>query len=255
MTQVKMYLIAIILVIVTACISTAQEPVPWHRQPHLKAAYDLSKTKILVVAANGFNPAETLQMAECWKQWGAQVEFAGPERTLTGDTEGLAPGNTPPTLRVDYLLSEVDPSRYDVLFIAGGEGIPNLLAKNREQLARLIDGVYGRGKVVSAICHGPMALSASTAVKGKRLTAQGDPQRRALEEAGAVLVNEIAVVDGHLVTGQWPHMETFAITLAERVQFPSGGGPYEKMMAARTPLERAVDDLRNSYRFEPRRPW
>lgn len=252
MTQARRFLIGIILVVVNACVATAQEPVPWHRQPHLNAAYNLSKTRILVVAAKEFNPAETVQMAECWKQWGAQVEFAGPERTLTGDTEGLPAGSNPPTLRVDYLLSEVDPSRYDVLFIAGGEGVADLLAQNREQLARLIDGVNGHGKIVSAICHGPMALSASTAVKGKRLTAQGEPQRQALEQAGAILLNEIAVVDGQLVTGQWPHMEAFAVTLAERIQFPSGGGPYEKMLAARTPLERAVDDLRNSYRFEPK---
>lgn len=109
---------------------------------------------------------------------------------------------------------------------------------------------------MSAICHGPLALAASTAIKGKRLTVQGTTERETLERAGAVVVSEAAVVDGGLVTGQWPHLEEFAVTLAERVQYPGGGGPREKALAARSPVERALDDLRDTHCAACRRkPW
>jgi protease I len=254
MTHTRWLIVALTVLTLTSCAAIAQEQASWYRQPNLDRAYDLAKTRILIVAANQFNYSEAVEMAECWKRWGAEVEFTGPERTLTAEREGSAPGaasvGEAPTLRVDYLLPEVDPSRYDVLHIAGGEGVADLLTKNREQLARIIDGVHRRGKIVSAICHGPMALAASPMIKGKKLTVQGHTQRAALEQAGALVLNEVSVVDGQIVTGQWPHLETFAITLAERVRFPSGGGPYEKMMAARTPVERAIDEMRNAHRFE-----
>lgn len=255
----KIQIVLLTLVIFASSVpsASAQESPQWHRRARLQGAYDLGGRRILIVAAQAFNYGETVAMAECWKQWGAQVEFAGPARTLTGERESATPADppppTPPTLHVDHLLSEADPARYDVLYVAGGEGIAELLSSHRDSLARLMDGVDDRGRVVAAICHGPLALAASTMVKGRRLTVQGPPDaRRMLEQAGAVLLNEVVVVDGSLVTGQWPHLEEFAATLAERVQFPRGGGPREKALSSRTPIERAVDDMRNTYGFDDR---
>jgi len=244
-----------LLLVATASEAIAQAPIPWYRRDRLERAYDLLGTKILVVAGRDFNRQETIEMAECWRRWGAQIEFAGPERTLTAERDevpGAAASAGPATLRVDWLLSEADPSRYDVLYVAGGEGVRRLLADHRQDLARLIDEVHARGRIVSAICHGPLALATWSAIKGKRLTVQGTSEREALERAGAVLVSEAAVVDGRLVTGQWPHLEEFAVTLAERVKYPNGGGPREKALAARSPVERALDDLRETHTFQRR---
>jgi putative intracellular protease/amidase/nitroreductase len=245
----------VLLVMATGGPVVARQPAPWFRSARLEGAYDLRGVKILVVASADFNYQETIEIPECWKRWGASVEYAGPERTLTGEDEP-APGeraaSTPATLRVDYLLAEAGPARYDVLYVAGGEGVQRLLAGYRPDLARLIDGARARGSIVSAICHGPVALAASIAVRGRRVTVQGTPERQALEQAGASVVTEIAVVDDWLVTGQWPHLEEFAVTLAERVQYPGGGGPREKALAARSLIERAVDDLRDAYVFDGR---
>jgi protease I len=245
----------VLFLVMTASEVMAQASVPWYRRGRLEGAYDLRGTKILVVAGRDFNRQETIDMAECWRRWGAQVEFAGPERMLQAEADE-APGApaiaSRPTLRVDWLLAEADPGRYDVLYVAGGEGVPQLLADHRADLARLIDQVHARGRIVSAICHGPLALAASTVIKGKRLTVQGTTARGTLERAGAVVVSEATIVDGSLVTGQWPHLEEFAVTLAERVTYPHGGGPREKALAARSPVERALDDLRETETFDRR---
>ena len=256
MTRAQMPLLACFLAITAVPAVVAQEATPWHRRARLERQDHLTGTRILVVAAPDFNYSETVEMAECWKRWGAQVEIAAPERTVVAEREeapGAPPSAARPTVRADFLLAEADPARYDVLYFAGGEGIAPFLAAHRPAIARLIEGVYGRGRIVSAICHGPLALAAAPAViKGKRLTVQGTSQARVLEQAGAVLVTEIAVVDGQLVTGQWPHLEEFAVTLAERVQYPTGGGPREKALSARTPAQCAVDGLRDTHAFENR---
>jgi putative intracellular protease/amidase/nitroreductase len=255
-TRILRWLPVALLLVTAVSEVMAQTPVPWYRRGRLEGAYDLRGTTILVVAGRDFNRQEAIEMAECWRRWGAQVEFAGPERMLAAERDeapGAAASASPATLRVDWLLSEADPSRFDVLYVAGGEGVRRLLADHREELARLIDEVHARGGIVSAICHGPLALAASTSIKGKRLTVQGTTERETLERAGAVVVSEAAVVDGGLVTGQWPHLEEFAVTLAERVKYPGGGGPREKALAARSPVERALDDLRDTHTFD-RRP-
>jgi len=251
-TRIVRWLPAALLLLVAISEAMAQAPAPWYRRGRLDGAYELPGTKILIVAGRDFNRQETIEMAECWRRWGAHVEFAGPERTLAAERDeapGAAAPDSPATLRVDWLLTEADPSRYDVLYVAGGEGVGQLFADHRAELARLIDQVHARGGIVSAICHGPLALAASSAIKGKRLTVQGTSARETLERAGAVVVSEAAVVDGSLVTGQWPHLEEFAVTLAERVKYPGGGGPREKALAARSPVERALDDLRETHSF------
>lgn len=222
----------------------------WYSQPHLNNVYNLSGKKILIVVAPRFNPGETIDMAECWKRWGAQVEFAGPERVLTGAGDEVRPGAD--KLQMTHLLTEVDPSRYDAVYFAGGEGVPPLLANHREQLARIIDSAVRRGKPVSGMCHGPMLMAASATIKGRRVTVQGTMPARTLAEAGATVVNEITVSDGEFISAQWPNFETFAVVLAERMQYPGGGGPYEKAQASRNPMEKAVDDVRTSPVFEPR---
>jgi nitroreductase len=116
----------------------------------------------------------------------------------------------------------------------------------------VLNGADRAGRLLAAICHGPLALSASLAVKGKRVTVQGQSGREALRQAGALLVDEIAVVDGRLITGQWPHLETFAVTVAERLQYPRGGGPYQQWLDARPAIGRAIDDQRAAHRFEAR---
>ncbi len=254
-TRILRWLPVALLLVTAASEVMAQTPVPWYRRGRLEGAYDLRGTTILVVAGRDFNRQETIEMAECWRRWGAQVEFAGPERMLAAERDeapGAPPPASPATLRMDWLLSEADPSRYDVLYVAGGEGVGQLFADHRAELARLIDQVHAGGGIVSAICHGPLALAASTAIKGKRLTVQGTSARETLERAGAVVVSEAAVVDGSLVTGQWPHLEEFAVTLAERVKYPGGGGPREKALAARSPVERALDDMRDTQTFQRR---
>lgn len=241
--------------VLAACHAGAQPPASWPEASMVRVEYDLSQARILVIVGEEFNQAETLGMSARWKGWKARVDFAGPARTLLGEP-GEAPGGAAsspaPTLRVDHLLPEVDASRYDLVYVAGGEGVAKLLESSRPDLRRIFDAAAGADRLIAAICHGPTALAASDVVRGKRVTVQGEPGRAALQRAGATVVDEIVVVDGALVTGQWPHLETFAMTVAERLLYPGGGGPFQQALAARPPIVRAIDELRPTHRFDAR---
>ena len=123
---------------------------------------------------------------------------------------------------------DLDPDGYSVVFFAGGHGsvwdFPD-----QPGLGRLARGVYERGGVVAAVCHGPTALvglklsDGSHLVHGKRVACFTNDEERAVGMCGVVpflLADRLTelgaihdpappfmphtVVDGRLVTGQNP---------------------------------------------------
>lgn len=65
-------------------------------------------------------------------------------------------------------ISEVDSADYDVILIVGGHGAMFDLAKNND-LHRIINGVYDRGGIIAAECHGPSVLVYTTRSDGKSI--------------------------------------------------------------------------------------
>lgn len=210
-------------------------------------SYDLSRFKIVTIAADGFNQEETVELSRIWQDMGARVDFAGPKKDLSGEMgEATTPTAMLPRLTVDLLLSEIDAARYDLIYFAGGEGLGQLIKEHGAAVKDLLTKAQQKKTMVAAICHAPQVLSLSELVKGKRVTANGEGEIYALRNAGAIIVDEVFVSDGMFLTGQWPFLRTFAFHVAEKLQFPEGNGPFWKFLAGRTDLEKAFDDLRNS---------
>jgi putative intracellular protease/amidase len=127
------------------------------------------------------------------------------------------------------LIDDIDFTRYDVVYLAGGWGAAYDLGFSKV-LGRKITQAYAAGKVVGGVCHGPLGLllardeNGRPLVEGRRLTAVTDKQveelgitmtpqhpERELRAAGAVFESGTAfrdmfanhiVADGRLVTGQ-----------------------------------------------------
>jgi putative intracellular protease/amidase len=132
---------------------------------------------------------------------------------------------TTQSLRID----DVDFTRYDLIFLAGGWGAAYDLAQS-EVLGQKLTEAWAAGRVVGGVCHGPLGLLKATdeqgqpLVKGRRVTGVTDKQvdelgisitpmhpERELRAAGAWFEGATAfrdffanhvVVDGRLVTGQ-----------------------------------------------------
>jgi putative intracellular protease/amidase len=127
-------------------------------------------------------------------------------------------------------IADVDFTRYDVIYFAGGWGAAFDLGQS-EVLGRKVSEAYAAGCVIGGICHGPLGLlkartpQGELLVKGRRLTAVTDKQvhelgvaitplhpETALRQAGALFESKRHpardffanhyVADGDLITGQ-----------------------------------------------------
>jgi putative intracellular protease/amidase len=146
-------------------------------------------------------------------------------------------------------IDDVDFTKYDVIFLAGGWGAAYDLGFS-DVLGRKITEAWNVGNVIGGICHGPLGLlrardeMGESLVKGRHMTAVTDKQvaelgitltpqhpERELRAAGAVFESSTAVrdffadhvvVDGRLVTGQNQNAGTEA---AEDMMRIAGGKP------------------------------
>jgi len=107
---------------------------------------------------------------------------------------------------VDLTIDEVDPQKYDLLFIPGGHphGAPTTV-RNSKKAQEIARAFFKANKPVAAICHGPYLLVSADVVAGRRLTSfWGDGLPDEIKAAGGNYVDQDVVVDGNLVTSRWP---------------------------------------------------
>jgi putative intracellular protease/amidase len=127
-------------------------------------------------------------------------------------------------------LTDLDPGDFDALFVVGGQG-PMITMIDDEQVHDLVATFYEGGKVTAAVCHGTCVLlktklaNGDLLVKGKRWTGFANSEEEYAEKAAGVkiqpfwietearklegtefevagLLEEFAIRDGRLVTGQ-----------------------------------------------------
>jgi putative intracellular protease/amidase len=128
-------------------------------------------------------------------------------------------------------LSDLDATRFDAVFVVGGQG-PMVTMIDDAKLHRLFADTYESGRVAAAVCHGTAILlkargsDGELLVKGKRWTGFADAEERIAEEAVGQTIQPFwieteakkldgtefvtapepfsvfAVRDGNLVTGQ-----------------------------------------------------
>jgi len=130
-------------------------------------------------------------------------------------------------------LSDVSAKDYDAIFYVGGHG-PSLDLASDSVNAKLASEFWQSGKIVSAVCHGPAALSqvvdesGKSIFAGRRATAFSiveEEQIKKVEDIPIVPEAKIVslggkyekaaepwgpkvVVDGQLITGQNPESAT-----------------------------------------------
>ena len=156
--------------------------------------------RVIVLTADKFEDFELFVPYFRLMEEGVAVDVAAPRKeTLTGEN-GYFFEN------VDLTIDEVDPQRYDLLFIPGGhpEGAPTAV-RNSVKAQEIARAFFTADKPVAAICHGPYLLVSADLVAGRRLTSYwGDGVPDEIRAAGGIYVDEDVVVDGNLITSRWP---------------------------------------------------
>ena len=166
---------------------------------------------LMIVAQEGFRDEELLVPKEI-------LEKAGHTIKVASVTRAKATGSLGASVMPDMAAYEANPEYFDAIVIVGGPGSPSL-AKSKE-VVELVENAYRKGRIVSAICLGPMTLAAAGVLSGKRATVFPSIDGiEALKDGGASYREEPVVVDGRVITADSPQSAgEFGNTIAEKLK-------------------------------------
>jgi 4-methyl-5(b-hydroxyethyl)-thiazole monophosphate biosynthesis len=117
----------------------------------------------------------------------------------------------------DASWDEIDPDTFDLIVLPGGNGGTENLAADERVLSAL-RRFHEQGKVVAAVCAGPLVLQAAGVLSGKRATCYPSAAPGLTE---AEHVDERVVVDGQVITSQGPGTSfEFALALVRHFDGP-----------------------------------
>ena len=174
----------------------------------------IADAHILILATDGFEESELFGPLEILRARGARVSLASPTLAPIQATVMDDPGRT---IRPDFAIAEVEAEGFDALLLPGGVRNPDTLRTNRAAIA-LIGAFAEAGKPVAAICHGPWLLVEADLLRGRRATCWPSI-RTDLANAGAILADEPAVIDGNLLTSRKPEdVEAFSEALIAMIE-------------------------------------
>ena len=106
-------------------------------------------------------------------------------------------------VRIDKFIDQVKATSYDAVYIPGGAWNPDSL-RNDPAAVKLVQEFSDAGRIISAICHGPLVLVSAGLLKGRTATSYWAVQID-LKNAGATVEDKPVVEDGNLVTSRYPY--------------------------------------------------
>ena len=175
---------------------------------------DIRKSRILIIATDGFEQSELTVPRDKLKQAGAEVHVASP----TGRTiRGWKHTDWGESVDVDLKIAEAKPEQYDALVIPGGQINPDKLRADNEAMG-VVKSFLKDGKVVAAICHGPWLLVEADAVRDRSVTSFKSIKTDVIN-AGGKWVDQEVVADKGIVTSRSPDdLEAFCSKIVEELE-------------------------------------
>jgi protease I len=174
----------------------------------------LTGKKVVIIVAHEFEDVELLYPVLRLNEEGAEIvvvpvdEGLHPRPYIKGKpVTGRFGHSVPiPVMEEGYRyrvssLGELNAIEIDCLLFPGGYS-PDALRQHTETL-ELVRECHRRGKLVTAICHGPWVLISAGVMAGKVATGYA-AVRDDLMNAGAEYVDVPAVRDGNIITGRVP---------------------------------------------------
>jgi protease I len=138
----------------------------------------------------------------------------------------------------DLLLEEARSADFAGLLIPGGF-MPDKLRRDPKVLS-LTREFFEQGKLVAFICHGGWIPISAKILKGRRATGSRGIKDD-LENAGAIWVDEPAVVDGNLISSRTPvDLPQFARAMVQFLAAEARARPAKGAPAAEKPADRSA---------------
>jgi deglycase len=160
----------------------------------------LTGFRVAILATDLFEETELTEPRKALDEAGATTVVIAPH---PGEIKAAHHGKmTHRTVKVDQILTEADPEKFDAVLLPGGA--KNAQAMRLEPLAqefvRHMDQMH---RPIAAICHGGWLLISAHLVKGRHLTSYKAIQTDFVK-AGAFWYDKEVVRDGNLVSSRQP---------------------------------------------------
>ena len=161
--------------------------------------------RVLIPLAPGFEEIEALAVVDILRRAGAEV-------LLAGTVDGPIQGRNKIKILADTSLDSVKEQDFDMIVLPGGAvGTENL--KKDPRIKDIVERLYKKGRLITAICAAPTVLSAIGITAGKTVTSHPTVRTKLQREK---LSEERVVVDDNIITSQGPGTAIeFAFKLVE----------------------------------------
>ncbi len=174
----------------------------------------ITKSKILIMASDGFEQSELDVPLKKLKDAGASVHVATPDgKSIKGWDED----DWGSSVDADLAISDVSVADYDALVLPGGQINPDVLRTNGKAVEIVRDFVSGN-RIVAAICHAPWLLIEAGVVEGREMTSYTSI-RTDLKNAGANVVDKPVAISNGIITSRNPDdLEDFVAKIIEEIE-------------------------------------
>jgi len=147
----------------------------------------------VIIAGPGFEDAELIYPYYRLQEAGFQVDIASKDKADLVGKWGYP-------IKADVDTKDLIEEDYDLVVIPGGYESPDRVRQIKEVLD-LIKEMNKKGKVISAICHGPWVLISAGIMKGKNATCYKGCKDD-LINCGANYLDKGVIIDGNIITSQ-----------------------------------------------------
>ncbi|MGB4457393.1 MAG: DJ-1 family glyoxalase III [Defluviitoga tunisiensis] len=174
--------------------------------------------KTLVFLADGFEEVEALTVVDYLRRAGIEVDTV----SITNDNK--VKGSHKITVIADKKIEELnDVSLYDAVIIPGGMPGSERLRDNHFVID-IVKKMNEAGKLVAAICAGPIVLAKAGVIKGKQVTSYPGFEN---ELKDGIYVEKPVVRDKNIITSRGPALAVdFAI---EIIKYLAGEEKAQKL--------------------------
>lgn len=148
--------------------------------------------KVAVLLAEGFETIEGLTVVDIMRRAGVCCHTFGTKCKNVTTSHGI-------TIEADKVLSD-EVYDYDVVVLPGGmPGAVNL--RDDDKVNKVVMDFYQKGKIVAAICAGPITFGKLKISEGKNITCYPGFEDQL---GNCNYKDELVVVDGNMITGRGP---------------------------------------------------
>lgn len=167
--------------------------------------------KFLVLATNGNETIELFTPVDYLRRLGISVDIVSTEKSLDLKTsQGVS-------FRTDLTFDQILADDYFGLYIPGGtDGAYSM--RDNKKVINLIQNFNKEGKIIAAICAGPVVLNKAGILTDKKATSF-PAMKEEMDKTGTYIDDKIVVTDGNIITGRGAAVTNYlALELARIIE-------------------------------------